>query len=219
MDPVTTQVSDSNPKPARKRHPSLSVLMKQSELHFLKISIFLTYASLGLILWLFFNEHYKEKPKYYEILEGSELHRMTPLLQPNLSTESVLKWAMEAATASFRFNFYDYPTAIKNLHPYFTKDGYDNFITDLSKRTLPTIRQKKLVLTSVVTDTPVILREGRIVNGNYAWEIQFPMLLTYESQSDLIYQRVVVTLFVTQVPTTESARGIGIASFITRETS
>jgi intracellular multiplication protein IcmL len=61
------------------------------------------------------------------------------------------------------------------------------------------------------------LKEGVIATGFYAWQVQLPMLLTYQSASDNIQSRIVLTLLVTRVPTSESVKGIGISSFIVAE--
>lgn len=222
-DAMKFQIADSAPKPIGRKHPSLVTLIQKSELPIMKGCMLLAGLSLILFTVGMYVRHFKPKPRYYEVINSTEgvahVKPMTALSLPNLSTQTVLKWATEAATAAYRLNFYDYAGSIKNMRPYFTESGYRNFIADFSKRVLPDLIQKKLVLSSVVTDTPILLREGRIVGDLYAWEIQFPMLLTYESQSDKIYQKVIVTLFIIQVPTTESPQGIGIVSFITRENS
>lgn len=220
---MTSQTADSASKPIIKKHPSLAALLQKSEIHVLKWSMMLV----GIVLLLFalgmYFRHFKPAPRYYEVLHTTQgetvFGAMFPLSHPNFSTQTILKWAVEAATAAYRLNFYDYADSIKKMRPYFTQSGYHNFVSDFSNRVLPDLKRKKLVLTSVVTDTPIVLREGKIINNLYAWEIQFPMLLTYESQSDKIHQRVVVTLFIVQVPTTESPQGIGIVSFITREST
>lgn len=220
---MKSQIADSVPKPILKKHPSLATLIEKSDLPIMKGGLLLIGLSLILFAFGMYERHFKPAPLYYEVVNNAEgvahIKPMTALSLPNLSTQTVLKWATEAATAAYRLNFYDYAGSIKTMRPYFTESGYQNFIADFSKRVLPDLVQKKLVLSSVVTDTPIILREGRIVGDLYAWEIQFPMLLTYESQSDKIYQKVVVTLFIIQVPTQESPQGIGIVSFVTRENS
>jgi len=47
--------------------------------------------------------------------------------------------------------------------------------------------------------------------------MQIPMAVSYQSGTELIPQKIVITMLVTRVPTTESAKGIGIAQFIVRE--
>lgn len=140
---------------------------------------------------------------------------MIPRAKPNLSTPTLLRWATGVATTVYKVDFNHYATQMKNIRPYFTPTGYASFTTDFKKRLLPEIIKKRLIVSSVVTGAPVVLREGLIISGSYAWEIQFPMIITYESQSDIRHSNVVVTLSIVQVPTVESPLGIGISSFIT----
>jgi len=134
---------------------------------------------------------------------------------PNLTSSALLSWAAEAAAAAYNFDFYNYNKVLKNIRPYFTESGYDNFLAALNGAgTLAKIREKKLVLSSVLTAYPVIIKEGAIVENTYAWQVQFPMLLTFQSASEQQKINIVVTLTIVRVPTTESSRGIGINSFL-----
>jgi intracellular multiplication protein IcmL len=210
--------SASGSSSAPKKHPSLSALIKQSDLTIMKISIILVGVCLLIFAWSFYDRKHKPAPRYFEVLNETELKRMQALRYPNLSTQVVLKWAVEAATAAYTFDFYNYQSVFKGIRPYFTKVGYDNFIAAIKGSGLITrVIEKKIIVSAVVTGSPVIMREGPIVGGVYAWQVQFPMLLTYQSQSDQSDSKVVATLLIAQVPTIESSKGIGIASFITVE--
>lgn len=201
-----------------KKHPSLSALMQQSDLTILKISIALVSVCILIFAWSLYERKYKPAPRYFEVLNETELQRMRALQYPNLSTEVVLKWAMEAATAAYTFDFYNYNAVFKEIRPYFTQPGYENFINAIKGAGLISkVTEKKIIVSAVVTGPPVVMREGPIVGGVYAWQVQFPMLLTFQSQSDKSDSKVIVTLLIAQVPTIESSKGIGIASFITGE--
>jgi intracellular multiplication protein IcmL len=56
-----------------------------------------------------------------------------------------------------------------------------------------------------------------VINGRYAWKINLPMLITYESASDNIRQPVSVTMIVTRVSTLDTPKGIAIAQFYASE--
>lgn len=218
----TTLGTPSQGKPSSqtppKKHPSLSELIKQSDLNILKLSIILVVVCLCLFAWSMFERKFKPAPNYYEVLDETQLKRMRALKQPNLNTPAVLEWATEAATTAYTFDFYNYDSVLRGVRPYFTKKGFDNFVAALkSAGLIKRVVEKKLIVTSVVTGSPVVMKEGPIVGGIYAWQIQFPMLLTFQSQSDKTDSKVIVTLLIAQVPTIESPKGIGIASFITGE--
>lgn len=170
--------------------------------------------------YIYYQEQNKPKPQYFATTHDGKLIKLLPLNQPNLTTNALLQWAVEAATAAYTFNFVDYRKRLQDVRIYFTKLGYQNFLQALTdSRNLEAVKSKKLVVSAVPTGAPVVLREGVTSSGFYAWQVQFPMLLTYQSASDLINQNIMVTMLITRVPTLESAKGIGIASFVVREGS
>ena len=102
---------------------------------------------------------------------------------------------------------------------FFTAEGWDQFINALaSSNNLEAVKAKKLVVSAVATSAPVILQKG-ILNGRYAWRIQMPMLVTYQSASEFSQQHMTVTMLVSRVDTLNSPRGIGIAQFVSAPAS
>ncbi len=64
---------------------------------------------------------------------------------------------------------------------------------------------------------PVILKEGPTAAGIYAWQVQLPMLVTYQSASDTRKQNIILTMLIARRSTLESPKAIGIASIQVRE--
>ena len=96
----------------------------------------------------------------------------------------------------------------------FTPDGWKYFEEALKgARTLETVLAKKLVVSAVATGAPVILEQG-VINGRYAWKVQMPLLVTYQSPNEQTQQPIVVTMVVSRVPTVNTPRGIAIVSFV-----
>ncbi len=198
---------------------------------FMSACIFLILSTLVIFAWNFYQRTHKPIPNYYEVLEGDlaatidgslfpaltlkgKAEQMRVLNQPNLMTNAVLHWAQNAATMALTFNFNNYSQVIEESRVYFTPEGYKNFISAMnSARLLQDIQKKQLAVYAVATDTPIVLKEGAVTEGSYAWQVQFPMLLTFESErADKL--NVVVTLLISRIPTSESVSGIGIASFV-----
>ena len=148
-------------------------------------------------------------------LVPSSTQVMSTLETPNLTNDVILKWAAEAATTVYTFDFYNYNEVFKAARPYFTQAGFDNFIAAINAaKTVETVIEKKLVVSSVLTNTPIMSNEGEAPDGTYAWQVQFPMLLTFQSASEINKQNIIVTLLIARIPTSESPMGIGIASFV-----
>ncbi len=158
-------------------------------------------------------------PKYFATTADGTLIQMIPLDKPNLATNTLLQWAVKAATSAYTFNFVNYRSEIQSISQYFTNAGYQSFLKALKEsNNLDAVRSKKLVVSAVPTGAPIILQNGIIRSANtYGWEVQLPMLVSYQSANDLLRQDIVVTLLIVRMSTLESVDGIGIERFIVEE--
>lgn len=153
-------------------------------------------------------------PKYFATTIDGRIIPLIPLSEPNMPNSGVLLWANQAATAAFTYDFVNYRQALQSASNYFTAEGWRDFLSALtSSNNLNAVIVKKLVVSSAATGAPVILQQG-LLNGNYAWRIQLPMVVTYQSASQVATQNVMVTMLVVRVSTLNSSRGIGIAQFV-----
>jgi intracellular multiplication protein IcmL len=154
------------------------------------------------------------KPKFFATSVNGRITPLFPLDEPNQSDSAVLQWANQAAIAAYTYNFVNYRQELEAASGYFTEDGWGEFIDALkSSNTLKTVREKKLIVSAVATRAPIILQKGPLT-GRYAWRIQMPILVTYQSASELTNTNSVVTMLVTRISTLKSIRGIGVSQFI-----
>lgn len=153
-------------------------------------------------------------PKYFATSINGRITPLFPLDQPNQSDSAVLQWANQAAIASFTYNFVNYRDELQASSGFFTPEGWDQFLNALQQsNNLDAVKAKKLIVSSVATRAPIILQKG-ILNGNFSWRVQMPILVTYQSASEFTQQNNVVTMLITRVSTLNSPRGIGIAQFV-----
>ena len=153
-------------------------------------------------------------PKYFATSISGKIVPLFPVNEPNQSDPSVLQWANQAAIASFTYNFVNYRTELQASSGFFTADGWDQFLNALQQsNNLDAVKAKKLIVSAVATRAPIILQKG-ILNGVYAWRVQMPILVTYQSASEFTQQNNVVTMLIVRVPTLNSPRGIGISQFV-----
>jgi len=229
---MSSSASDSGHKPIspepKSLHPAQtgkttqSVIFSRSMLKadpfystILLSSLILTGVCLALFAWDFYARTHKDSPVFYAVSSNDKLIRLRALRAPNLNTEALLQWASEAATTVYTLNFNNYQEVIRKARVFFTETGYDNFKQAINAAgIINSIVSKRLVVSAVVTSTPVVLKEAVLASGFYAWQVQFPMLLTYQSAGDKIESRIVLTLLITRVPASESVKGVGIASFV-----
>lgn len=154
------------------------------------------------------------QPTYFATSISGRITPLYPLDQPNQSDSAVLQWANQAAIAAFTYNFVNYRDELQSSSGFFTADGWQQFLTALQQsNNLDAVKAKKLIVSAVATRAPIILQKG-LLNGNYSWRIQMPLLVTYQSASEFSQQNNVVTMLITRVSTLNSPRGIGISQFV-----
>lgn len=137
-----------------------------------------------------------------------------PLNQPNMKSVALLVWANEAAVSVFSYDFVTYRKSLQDASDYFTPDGWKAFMKSLKEsRNLERVKSKKLVVSAVATGAPIILSQG-IKGKKYTWTVQIPILVTYQSATELKNQNLVVTILISRTQKNIGKRGVGIVQFI-----
>lgn len=155
------------------------------------------------------------RPKYFAVDVNGRITPIIPLDQPNMSNAALLQWATQAAIAAYSYNFVNYRKELQAASAFFTPAGWQEFIkATTGSNNLEAIIKKKLNLSAVATGAPVVVASGVADNGRYTWRIQLPLVITFQSSSQLSQQSLVVTMKITRVDTLYSVRGIGIEQFI-----
>jgi intracellular multiplication protein IcmL len=157
--------------------------------------------------------------QYFAVLPNNTSTPVVARERPNVSTKALLSWVTLAATATFSFDFVNLNDQLEKLRDFFTTDGYNNFTNSLSATgMLKTIVDKKLVLSAVAIGTAIVLEEEQ-AHSSHTWRVQVPILVRYQSANVNETRQQLVEVLVTQVPTSDAPKGIGIAQYITRETT
>lgn len=182
------------------------------------ICFWLLLLGFGLGGYIYFQYISRPAPKYFATTTEGALIELIPLDQPNLSTNTLLQWTTQAATSAYTYNFVNYRDAFQQARNYFTPEGYKNYLKAIEdSRNLEAVKEKKLVVSSVPTGAPIVVNEGRIA-GRYAWQVEMPMLISYQSATEVIRQNIKLTMLIVRIPTLDSPKGIGIAQFIVETT-
>ena len=153
-------------------------------------------------------------PVYFATSSNGRISPLYPLDQPNTSDAVVREWANLATVAAYSYNFVNYRTELQAASEFFTGDGWDTFLNALKEsNNLEAVVSKKLVVSAVAKAAPSILQKG-VLNGRYAWRIQIPLLVTYQSAIQFTPQDILVTLTIVRVSTLNNPKGIGIDQFV-----
>ncbi|MEM9469336.1 MAG: type IVB secretion system apparatus protein IcmL/DotI [Pseudomonadota bacterium] len=183
----------------------------------LRVAVIQTFVIIGLIAAMFFviNVHQPEN-RYFATTEDGRLIPMVPLSQPNLSRPALMSWATQAVTEVMTFGFNDYRRRLQESSRHFTGPGWQSFTRALqASKTIENVQSNNQVITATPRGAPVLQSEG-VVNGQYQWIVEIPMLVTYESGSQKRNDPLVMTVVIVRVPRLESPNGVGIAQWVAR---
>jgi len=172
-------------------------------------------ASVVAMVWagiILFQVYHRPLPTFYAIQPNGQRMTLQPQDLPNLSSETILRFASKAAVAAYTFDFVNYKAEINAARPYFTPEGWRNYVSSVG-RVVQSITQNKLFVTGVVSGTPVISNQGEI-SGIYSWRIQVPFLVTYQSAQSIEKKTYTVLITIIRIPTAIEPLGIGIDQFI-----
>ena len=174
------------------------------------ISIFINILAISSV---FYQYSHPPESSYFTTSVNGQASPLIPLLEPNTSDSVVTQWADLACIGAFTYNFVNYESQLELASEYFTQNGWNSFMNSLKEsNNLNTMISKKLVVSAVALSTPLILKKG-IVNGVYSWRIQLPILVTYQSASEVTQMKMIINLLMTRISTRDNYKGVGIEQF------
>lgn len=181
-----------------------------------KIALVQGIAVLALIAtFVIFLNIYTPTRTYFATTEDGRVVPMIPLSQANLSRPALLSWAAQAASETMTFGFHDYRRRLQESSRHFTRQGWGSFTKALQDSgMIETVNDNRQVLTAIPRSAPTILAEGLMPNGVYRWEVEMPMLVTYELGQTKRSDSMNIRLVIVRVPKLESANGVGIEQWI-----
>lgn len=176
----------------------------------LMVILFLLLVVGGVVLY---QMYHRPTPVFAAVNDKGEQMQLHPYEEPNLRADTILRWASKAATAAYTFDYVNYDEQISQARPYFTEDGWQDFIQSV-QGLIGRVRQNQLFVNGIVYNTPVISNQGPLPGKGYVWRIQIPFLVTYQSANNQVQQRYFVVLSIVRVPTSVNPQGIGIDQFV-----
>jgi len=151
---------------------------------------------------------------YFLRVPGTE-PKITPLIaltDPNLTDQAVLSWVATSITEILTFGFGDIDQRIVAQRHRFTPDGWESFISVLRERNMrQDFKMHQLVLTTVPSNSPVIVGKGLDPDGDYTWVVEMPIVMTYTTNNNKQSgKRSIVRVTIARMPSLENHAGIGI---------
>ena len=151
-------------------------------------------------------------PDHYFYTDGRgtpyEIH---PLDGPVMSDAKLKQWAVESVIAAFSVDFKNYAAQFSKASERFSNRGWGEFSTAfIQTGNFEKLKQARL-LSSAQPERAALMRERpTVVDGRLTYRIEFPMLVTYENENQLVNQHLAVSVVVVRTPENEHADGIAI---------
>jgi intracellular multiplication protein IcmL len=157
------------------------------------------------------------QPTYFATTTNGVVTPLYSLSEPVLTSQFILEWASLAARKAFNLDFVHYADQLNEAKPYFTSDGWEKFQGALkSSGMLDTVTDKKVVMSAIVSGTPVVLSRA-VVHGRFTWTIQLPVLVSFSSTSEKRKMQMIITMNVQRVPTLDASQGVQISDFAAQD--
>jgi intracellular multiplication protein IcmL len=183
----------------------------------LRIAVIEAMVILALVGAMYFviSVHQPEN-RYFATTEDGRLVPMVALSEPNLSVPALMSWSAQAATEVMTFGFNDYKRRLQQASRSFTRLGWVSFTAALEKsRIIEMVEANQQVVSAAPASAPILISEG-VINGRYQWQVQVPLVVTYQAGSSVRDDRMMVTMLIVRVPKLESPNGVGIEQWIAR---
>lgn len=168
---------------------------------------------IGAVGGVLYQTLYRPLPMFNAVQPNGNKMDLVPYQEPNLLPDTMLHWASKAATAAYTFDFYNYNQQIAAVKPYFTDAGWRDYLQSVNGL-ISTIVQNQIFVNGVVAGAPVISNQGPLPNIDYAWRIQIPFLVSYQSANTTTIRNFLVALTIVRMPTNINPQGIGIEQFV-----
>lgn len=189
-------------------------------LHYLVLAAFaLSILVIGILTWvLYFLVKNPPQPLFFATDDAGRLVEIVPLDKPNMSTDEVIAWTIEAFQRSASYDFVNYRTQLQDAQKYFTEYGWSTYMKAMTlANNMPALIQRKQIVIAQVVSRPKIVAQG-ILGGAYAWKFEMPVLVTYwlppyNDKSKFLNSQV-VTVIVQRQEILKSYKGLGIVQLV-----
>ncbi len=153
--------------------------------------------------------------QYYALNPQHEVMQLVALTVPNMTNRAILSWATTTTTEIMTIGFGDFESKLAAQEPRFTPEGWESFKKAFIRQKIgETFKKNQLVLTTVPSDTPVIVAQGVNEQQAYEWIVQMPVIMTFATNNNVTQrEKAIINLTIVRVPAEYNPSGIGIAAW------
>lgn len=174
------------------------------------VLIVLLICAISFVAYQLFN---RPLPEFKAVDPDHKEMTLTPLLEPNLLPNTIIRWASKAAITAYSFDWVNYNSQILMARSYFTPQGWQGYLVSINS-VIKNVVQGQLFVNGIVSGTPVISNQGPLTGKGQAWRVQIPFLVTYQAASGPTKRNFIVSLMLVRISTRINPQGIGIDQFV-----
>lgn len=153
-------------------------------------------------------------PQYFATTADGRIIMLHKLTDPVVTDDFIVQWATNAVRGAFSLDYIHWREQLEQAANNFTPEGWKYFLNSLrNSNNLKTLTSLKMVSNVTVTAAPQVV-EKEIVGGHFAWKVEMPLLITYESAEHTIHMPVNVTLIVIRMPVQNYPQRVAINNFL-----
>lgn len=154
------------------------------------------------------------KPRYFAVTADGRLIKINPLSQPVVDDAFVEQWTANAVRKTFMLDYIHWKAQLQDASGNYTTQGWHSFLVALQQSNdLTTLMHYKMVADAELTAAPQVVRKS-VVDGEYAWNVQLPILVTFSGHGKTISMPLEVTVIVLRQPVQNYPERIAINNFI-----
>ena len=149
---------------------------------------------------------------YYAKKPDNAVMQMVGLAMPNMNNRAVLSWMTTTVTEIMTLGFGDVSVKLPQQRKYFTKAGWRVYMQEFSRlKIAETLKQSQLVMTTVPSNTPVVVDQGINPDQIYQGTVQMPIIMTYATNNNVtVEKRAIVTATIIRVASEDNPAGIAV---------
>ncbi len=167
-----------------------------------------------LTLALVWVETHPPLPTYFATSKTGRIIPLVPLDRPYVTDHTVIAWAMQKIPDALSFSALNYRRDLQRARAYFTENGYQGFLAGLKAHgELKAIRNRNLMVSTIPTGPGVVVWQGHLPNGIFAWKVQFPVKMIFRSSSEINEHAYDATVLIQRAVTLKNPAAISIQTF------
>ena len=136
------------------------------------------------------------RPTYFRYDGKSTPQPLVGLDSPVMDDDELLQWTVKWVLAPYNVNYHDFPQQLNTAGRHYTQHGWNSFAAAYVQGGNFAEMKRARLLCYGQAQRAAVIRQTKLVAGQLAYEIQFPMVQTCENTNQATSQNLLVTALV-----------------------